>query len=94
MCPEQVRMYLKLHPSLYFQYHVGSRIIISLVVLSLGWSRGRHIDSRLKDRNEDGMSNVSVSAHCRSQGVRIGRHGDLHLDTGTLDCLGSLLRIG
>jgi hypothetical protein len=39
---EQVRRDSELHSSLDFQHHIGSRIIVSLVVLGLGWSGGRH----------------------------------------------------
>jgi hypothetical protein len=49
---EQIRMYPKLRPSLDFQYHIGSRIIVSPIVLSLGWIGGRHFDFGVRKRQE------------------------------------------
>jgi hypothetical protein len=80
-------MYPKLHTSLHFQYHIGGWIIISLVVLSLGWSRGRHIDSRLKERDADRMSNVSVSAHSVVKESNLVVEETVALDTGTFEFL-------
>lgn len=58
---KQVGMYPKLHSSIHFQYHITSRIIVSLVVLALGCSRSGHLDDGSDNRKKGEMSNVSLS---------------------------------
>jgi len=43
---KQIRMNPELHTSLHLQYHIGSRIIISLEKVCLIWGVGSHLPGR------------------------------------------------